>query len=94
MSPSGMGAPPRWRLLQRQATREKSIAKGDMNKSPIAKQEEGQTWLVTGDDGLGEDGVASFRTFLTRIFLVLARARGATASESRFRLGVNLTVLG
>jgi hypothetical protein len=93
MSPSGMGAPLRWRLLQRQATREENTVKEDMNKSPIAKRR-GQTWLVTGDDGIGEDGVASFRTFLTRIFLVLARARGATASKSRFRLGVNLTVLG
>jgi hypothetical protein len=49
---------------------------------------------MTGDDGTGEDGVASFRTFLTKIFLVLARARGATASKSRFRLGVSLAVLG
>jgi hypothetical protein len=31
---------------------------------------------------------------LTRTFLVLARARGATASEDRFRLGVGLAVLG
>jgi hypothetical protein len=94
MSLSGMGAPPRWRLLQRQATREESNIKGDMNKTRLQSGRRGQTWLMTGDDGLGEDGAASFRTFLTRIFLVLVRARGAAASESRFRLGVNLTVLG
>jgi hypothetical protein len=46
-----------------------------------------RTWLATGTSGLGGDGAASFRTFLTRTFLVLARARGATASEDRFRLG-------
>jgi hypothetical protein len=52
-----------------------------------------QTWLATGTSGLGGDGVASFWTFLTRTFLVLARAQGATASEDRFDLGVNLAVL-
>jgi hypothetical protein len=36
-----MGAPPRWRPLQRQATGEESVIKEDMNRSPIAKQEEG-----------------------------------------------------
>jgi hypothetical protein len=35
-----------------------------------------RTWLATGTSGLGGDGAASFRTFLTRTFLVLARARG------------------
>jgi hypothetical protein len=41
-----------------------------------------------------EDGPASFRIFLTSIFLVLVWTRGATASEDRFRLGVNFAVLG
>jgi hypothetical protein len=53
-----------------------------------------QTWLTTGISGLGEDGATSFQIFLTRIFLVLARAQGATASEDCFRLGVSFAVLG
>jgi hypothetical protein len=39
MNLSGMGAPPHWRLLQRQAAREESAVKRDMNKDPIAKRE-------------------------------------------------------
>jgi hypothetical protein len=52
------------------------------------------TWLTTRISGPGEDGATSFRIFLTRIFLVLARARGATASEDCFCLGVSFAVLG
>jgi hypothetical protein len=47
MNLSGMGAPPHWRLLQRQAAREESTVKGDMNKDPIAKREKGPN---LGDD--------------------------------------------
>jgi hypothetical protein len=67
-----------------------------MNKRPIIlkKGKVIQTWLATGTSRLGEDGAASFRIFLMRTFLVLARAWGATASEDRFGLGVSLAVLG
>jgi hypothetical protein len=44
---SGTGAPPRWRLLQQQATRKESIIKRDINKIPIAKREEGSN--LVGD---------------------------------------------
>jgi hypothetical protein len=76
---------------------ETSTTTGCRGKEPIIFKKKGkviQTWLATGTSGLGEDGAASFRIFLMRTFLVLARARGATASEDRFRLGVSLAVLG
>jgi hypothetical protein len=41
-----------------------------------------------------EDGPTSFRIFLAIIFLTLVWAQGATASEDRFLLGVNFTLLG
>jgi hypothetical protein len=47
MNLSGMGAPPHWRLLQRQAAREESAVKRNMNKDPIAKQ--------GGEPNLGDD---------------------------------------
>jgi hypothetical protein len=53
-----------------------------------------QTWLAAGASWLEEDDTISFRTFLTSTFLVLARARGATTSEDRLRLGVSLVVPG
>jgi hypothetical protein len=89
-----MEVPPRWRLLQQQAAGKESVTKRGMNKTRLRRGKRGRTWSATGGGGLGEDGAVPFRTFLTRIFLVLAQTRGAAASESRFRLGVNLAVLG
>jgi hypothetical protein len=63
-------------------------------KSDYEDRRKIRTWLATGISGLGEDGAVSFRTFLTRTFLVLARARGATASEDCLRLGVSFAILG
>jgi hypothetical protein len=91
-----MGVLPHWRHPRRQAAGGESIIKedGHEQKSDYENRRVIQTWLATGISGLGEDGAVSFRTFLTRTFLVLARARGAAASEDCFRLGVNFAVLG
>jgi hypothetical protein len=63
-------------------------------KSDYEDRRKIRTWLATRISGLGEDGAVSFRTFLTRTFLVLARARRAIASEDCLRLGVSFAVLG
>jgi hypothetical protein len=76
MSPSGIGAPPRWRRPRRQAAGGESMIKEDSHeqKSDYEDRRKIRTRLATGISGLGEDGAVSFRTFLTRTFLVLARA--------------------
>jgi hypothetical protein len=40
-----------------------------------------------------EDSPTSFQIFLAIIFFTLVWAQGPTASEDRFRLGVNFAVL-
>jgi hypothetical protein len=67
---------------------------GHEQKTNYERRKAIQTWLTTGISGIGEDGATSFRIFLTRIFRILAQARGATASEDCFRLGVSFAVLG
>jgi hypothetical protein len=91
-----MGVLPHWRHPRRQAARGESIIKedGHEQKSDYENRRVIRTWVATGISGLGEDGAVSFRTFLTRTFLVLARTRGAEASEDCFRLGVSFAVLG
>jgi hypothetical protein len=91
-----MGALPRWRRPQWQAAGGEGIIKEDSHEQKSDYEDRGKirTWLATGISGLGEDGAVSFRTFLTRTFLVLARVRGATASEDYLRLGVSFAVLG
>jgi hypothetical protein len=90
-----MGVLPHWRHPRRQAAGGESIIKEEYEqKSDYENRRVIRTWLAIGISGLGEDGAVSFRTFLTRTFLVLARARGAAASEDCFRLGVSFAVLG
>jgi hypothetical protein len=69
-----MGALPRWRRPRWQAAGGEGIIKEDSHEQKFDYEDRRKirTWLATGISGLGEDGAVSFRTFLTRTFLILA----------------------